>query len=224
MIMARNAINIHVIDNRVESRNSVKRIVAESDQATITAEFASYEEAWQGISIAYPDILVIEIGVRNGNGMEFVRKVRLQHPDVRILVYTHQDESLYAERALRVGAHGYLMKTAHPDEFLQALRTIMRGDFYVSPAIEEKILRGIAGQEEADEKNPEHILSNRELEIFVKIGEGLSSREIAAQLALSIKTVETHRAHIKRKLNIRSARELVQQAQHWITHAYAVSK
>lgn len=219
--MAKHAINIHIIDDQQEFRNTIKRLIAESGLATITSEFSSYEEATQGLTRESPEIQIVEIGIRNGNGMEFIRKMRLQHPDVRILVYTDQDENLYAERALRVGAHGYLMKSSKPEEFLEALQTIREGAFYVSATIEEKILRGIAGQEEGTEKDPEHILSNRELEIYVKIGEGSSSREIAAQLALSIKTVETHRAHIKRKLNIRSARELVQQAKEWVEHAYA---
>lgn len=219
--MARRAITVHIIDNHRESRDAVKEMIAAAGNATVTAEFASYEEAWAGLAHEYPDLLIVEIGVRNGNGMEFIRKMRLQHPDIRILVYTHQDEMLYAERALRIGAHGYLMKTSASEAFREAFRTVMHGDYYVSLSIEEKIMRGIAGQEVIDEIDPEQLLSNRELEIFVKIGEGLSSREIAEQLGLSIKTVETHRAHIKRKLNIRTARDLVQQAEEWVNRACA---
>jgi len=219
--MARCGINVHIIDNHTGARDLIRRLIADSDIATIIGEFPSYEDAWKGIARDMPDLLILETGLRNGNGMEFIRKVRLQYPDVRILVFTDQDEHLYAERALRVGAHGYLMKSTVSEEFRRALQTIMQGEFYVSSAVEEKILRGIAGQVAADEKDPEHVLSNRELEIFVKIGEGRSSRAIAEQLALSIKTVETHRAHIKRKLNVRSARDLVQQAKEWVSRAYA---
>ncbi len=212
---------LYIIDDQKDSRDAIKRMIASTGHKAAISEFSYYDEAWHAMDRELPDLLIIEIGVRNGNGMEFIRKMRLQHPDVRVLVFTHQDETLYAERALRVGAHGYLMKQATQAEFREAFLSLMRGDYYVSPLIEEKIMRGIAGQEGVDEVNPEQVLSNRELEIFVKIGEGLSSREIAEQLHLSVKTVETHRAHIKRKLNIRSARDLVQQAHEWVSHAYA---
>ncbi len=220
--MARLSINIHVIDHHPESRQSIRRLLAEAGlHAQVTQEFGHYDEALRGVKNETPDLMIVEIGIRNGNGMEFIRKMRLHYPNVRILAFTHQDEALYAERALRVGAHGYLMKNASAQTFQQAVRAVLCGELFVSPAIEEKILRGIAGTEETDERDPEKVLSNRELEIFVKIGEGTSSREIAEQLALSIKTVETHRAHIKRKLNIRSARDLLQQAREWVEHTYA---
>jgi DNA-binding NarL/FixJ family response regulator len=207
--------SIYILDSKREARAAVCDWVHRILRESAVQEFQSYDQALQMIATAEPFMLVMEIGIRNGNGMEFIRKMRLQHAHLHILVYTDQDETLYAERALRIGAHGYLMKDASFEDFQFAFETVLRGDLYVSKVIEDKIMRAIARQSERDEFNPERLLSNRELEIFVKIGSGLSSRDIADQLALSIKTVETHRAHIKRKLNIRSARELARQAEEW---------
>jgi len=213
--------SIYILDHRRETRATVCDWVHRILRESAVQEFHSYEQALQVMATSVPFMLVMEIGIRNGNGMEFIRKMRLQHANLRILVYTDQDEALYAERALRIGAHGYLMKGAGFEDFQIAFETVRRGDLYVSKVIEDKIMRNIARQSESGEFNPERLLSNRELEIFVKIGSGLSSRDIADQLALSIKTVETHRAHIKRKLNIRSARELTRQAEDWAEHVYA---
>jgi len=214
-------ISVYILDIERDARAHVCEWVHRILRESALQEFSGYEQALQTIAAAPPSMLVVESGIRNGNGMEFIRKMRLQHPEVRILVYTDQDESLYAERALRIGAHGYLMKSATFEAFQEAFDTVLRGDLYVSRAIEDKILRNIARQDESGVFDPERLLSNRELEIFVKIGSGLSSRDIADQLALSVKTVETHRAHIKRKLNIRSARDLTRQAADWAEHVYA---
>lgn len=200
--MARRNISILLIDDSATYEPLIRRVLESVGSVRVIGTAHHYENACRLIDRHFPDLIIVDIGIRNGNGMEFIRRVRLKHPDIRVLVYTEQDEHLYAERALRIGAHGYLMKTTACTGLPDAVRTLIQGNLLVSHAIEEKILRGIAHQPEMDERDPEKLLSNRELEIFVKIGEGLSSREIADQLALSVKTVETHRAHIKRKLNL----------------------
>jgi len=209
---------ILVIDDRADGRAQINELLRGMPLCKMLGECASTDAAWRKIESHKPDLILIELGLTHGNAMEFIRKLRIIYPEIRLLVYTHQDENLYAERALRAGAHGYLNKPVKAEKLRDVISTLMRGDLYVSSAIESKILHHLAGLEEVEDRNdPEQVLSNRELEIFVKIGEGFSSREIASLLGLSIKTVETHRAHIKRKMNIENARELVQQADHW-TH------
>jgi DNA-binding NarL/FixJ family response regulator len=220
--MATKPISIDVVDDQPAQRKAVKQLLAHIVPSAVIAEYTGYSDALRGLAHYLPELLIVEIAIHEGNGMEFVRKLRLQYPSIRMLVYTRQDEQLYAERALRVGAHGYLMRPAVPDLFAEAVHTVLRGDLYVSPAIEDHILRHIAGQAEDRPDDPELVLSNRELEIFVKIGEGLTSREIAEQLTLSVKTVETHRAHIKRKLQIHAAHELQQRATDWVAQSQSV--
>ena len=220
--MATKTISIDLVDDRPAQRKAVKQMLAHIVPSAVIAEYGSYGDALRGVDHYVPELLIVEIAIREGNGMEFVRKLRLQHPAARVLVYTDQDEQLYAERALRIGAHGYLMKPADSGVFAEAVHTVLRGDLFVSPAIEELILRHIAGQAEDRSDDPEQVLSNRELEIFVKIGMGLHSREIAEELTLSVKTVETHRAHIKRKLQIHAAQELQQRAAEWVAQTQSV--
>lgn len=217
--MIRHATTILIVDDSSTYCEQLKQWCATFGSLHVNHVSNCYSDALATIEEVEPDLLIVEIGIRHGNGMEFVRKVGLRHPHLRILVCTHQDELLYAERALRVGAHGYLMKSDNEAQFTKALKKVLQGELYVSPLIEEKILRAIAGQADYDEQDPQKVLSNRELEIFVKIGEGLSSREIAEELSLSVKTVETHRAHIKRKLNIVAARELMSRAGKWASQS-----
>lgn len=214
--MDRQALSVDVVDTDPRTQDMVLSTLAKRGEEVVLTVYESYDAALQGLEHYAPELLVVDIGLSNGNGMEFVRKIRLTHPNVTMLVYSLQDEQLYAERSLRVGAHAYVMKNAELALLEEAIDTILKGDLFVSPAIEAKILRTIARPETTDEPDPERLLSNRELEIFVKIGEGHSSRDIAIQLGLSVKTVETHRAHIKRKLSAPNSTNLVRFAKDWV--------
>ncbi len=218
--MIQQDVSILLVDDSKTCEKQVRHVLKPIKGLHVAGVMRSYDEASRWIEKEPPHLLILEIGIRSGNGMEFIRKTRLHHPDIRILVYTDQDEQLYAERALRVGAHGYLAKSAEPRDLQTAVDTLLQGNLYVSPLIEDKILRHIAEESDPDKRDPEIVLSNRELEIFVKIGKGLSSRDIAEQLGLSVKTIETHRAHIKRKLNVTAGGELVHQATEWVAHTH----
>lgn len=214
--MDRQAISVDVVDTDQRIPIEVERALQSLGEDVVLTVYENYEAAADGMQHYTPDLLIVDTGLPQGNGMEFIRKIRIQKPEVLILVYTELDELLYAERALRIGAHGYVMKGNGATCLKEALGVILRGELFVSPTIETKILKTIAGAERKQPPNPERALSNRELEILVLIGEGLTSREIAAKLALSIKTVETHRAHIKRKLQTPSATNLVRYAKEWV--------
>lgn len=209
-------ISIDVIENDTVSRHQLRDWIKRMEAVTLVAEYTSYEDALAGLQHYTPELLIMEIGLRGGHGLEILRKIRIQYPAIRLLVFSTKDELLYAERALRAGAHGYLMKPATGAVFSQAVAALLGDQLYVSPAIEAKILRAIACQQEEALAQPDKILSNRELEIFFKIGQGMASKTIAEQLDLSLKTVETHRTHIKRKLGACSARELRRQAADWV--------
>lgn len=213
--------SIDVIDNDPASYSRLQQWLDQLMPGAVLTLHATYDEATNSLAQYMPDLLIVEIGMRKGNGMEFIRKTRLNYPDVRLLIYTTQDENLYAERALRIGAHGFLVKSSDRADFEKALHAIMHGNFFVSANIEDRILRGLVAHDEDEIADPERVLSNRELEIFVKIGEGMSSKDIAAHLGISVKTVETHRAHIKRKLNTHSAGELKRKAAEWTARTYA---
>ncbi len=215
--MSRKTISVAIVDDSDNWCQQAEAMLNESPYTCSITTYDAYQSALNGIAQASPDLLIVELGIRQGNGMEFIRKMRLTQPELLMLAFSHQDEQLYAERALRVGAHGYVMKGSPPELFQSALERILNGELFVSPPIEAKILRSVAGSGLiSDEPDPEKLLSNRELEVFVKIGQGASSREIAQQLALSIKTIETHRAHIKRKLNTPTASSLVHCATEWV--------
>lgn len=215
--MSRKTISVAIVDDSDHWCQQAEAMLNESPYTCSITTCDAYQSALNGIAQASPDLLIVELAIRQGNGMEFIRKMRLTQPELLMLAFSHQDEQLYAERALRVGAHGYVMKGSPPELFQSALERILNGELFVSPRIEAKILRSIAGSGlTSDEPDPERLLSNRELEVFVKIGQGASSRDIAQQLALSIKTVETHRAHIKRKLNTPTATALVHCAAEWV--------
>ncbi len=216
--MARRAIHLYIVDNE-QYCNGIKQMIADMRVQAHISECSTCKEAERAFATREPDVLILDTNACSGGAMEFIRRIRLHHPNMRMLIFTDQDETVYAERALRAGAHGYLMKPADPKPFQAALHEVMEGNYHVSPAIEEQILRAIAGRGRSADLDPKQVLSNRELEIFAKIGKGLTSRDIASQLSLSVKTVATHRAHIKRKLNVCSARDLLQHARDWLPRA-----
>lgn len=163
-----------------------------------------------------PDIVVLDLILRSGDGLDLLRALKERHPALPALVISMQDEEIYAERALRAGARGYLMKHSATEEFLDAIRTVLAGNIYVSRKMNIRILHRLASGDTAPGDNLLHMLSNRELQIFQMIGAGMSNREIAPRLGISSKTVETHRENIKHKLGLKDGVALVQSATDWL--------
>ncbi len=162
------------------------------------------------------DLAIVDVGLGGGaNGIELTKMIKAEQPELPMLVVSMHDEVLYAERALRAGARGYVMKREALDSILSAVRDVLSGEIYISPSMSKRMLfNHIQGGGEA--RSPVERLTDRELEIFQLIGEGYDMHEIARQLHLSKKTVEAHRANIKEKLNVSSAREVVRQAAQWV--------
>ena len=178
----------------------------------------SAEEALSHVPQLKPDLVITDVTLPGRNGLDLLRELQVIEPNCRVLVVTMHDELLYAERALRAGARGYLMKEAGSEKMLAAIRHVLSGQVYVSERMQAKILSGMIGQpSKSAEISPIEKLSDREFEVFRLLGEGKTTKEIAHQLHLSHKTVAVHRGHIKEKLGVTNANELVHQAVRWVT-------
>ena len=162
-----------------------------------------------------PDILIVDISLSGPDGLDLLKNIRNLYPTLPVLILSMHDESIYAERALRAGANGYIMKQEATEKVLVALRRILSGEIYVSDRIANSMLRHYVRGANSSEHSSISDLTDRELEVFRLIGEGHGTRQIAEALHLSVKTVESYQAHIKEKLSLRSARELVQRAVQW---------
>ena len=164
------------------------------------------------------ELAVIDISLADRSGLDLLKDLAARWPKLNVLMLSMHHESLYAERALRAGARGYIMKQEAPDKVLVAIRKILAGDVYVSDSMATKMLRALSGRGHAADahESPIERLSDRELEVFRLIGKGFGTREIAEKLFLSVKTVETHREHIKSKLKIANKGELLRYAVQWV--------
>lgn len=182
----------------------------------VCGQAESAEEALTEILKLKPDAAVIDISLPGMNGIELVKNLLHQLPELKILIVSRHDEELYAERALRAGAKGYLMKLEAGEILVSAVRQVLNGGLYLSDNIGNKLLMKLASGNAAKGDNPLDLLSDRELEVFELTGQGLSTREIGEKLHISVKTVESHRANIKEKLHLDTANELMRHAVRWV--------
>lgn len=207
------------MDDHPFVREGLKQLLAGQGDFQLMAEASSASDAQQLIDAQEPDVAVVDLALGADDGVELVRWIRLTHPDVRVLVLSMQDEALYAERLLRLGVSGYVMKNVAGTDFLGALRKVARGQRHVSAAMGERMLSQVArGRSPGADEDPVSALTDRELEVFRLIGEGISTREISQRLTLSMKTVDAHRRHMREKLNLRSTSELIRYATQWVSY------
>jgi DNA-binding NarL/FixJ family response regulator len=203
---------ILIVDAHPIIRVGLRRIIEKEPDLAVCGEVETAADARAAINRLHPDVLVSDIDLKEVDGIELVRHVRAHHPKLPILVLSSQDETIYAGRMLSVGANGYIMKDATGEQFLDSLRRVLQGAIYVSEAVGNDLINRFAAGDAYVSSDPIHSLSNRELQILLMIGKGISTREAAEALHLSIKTVESHRQRIKRKLNLSSGAQLVQYA------------
>ncbi len=171
--------------------------------------------ALQAITVAKPDFLVVDISLSGPDGLDLLKSIRARYPSLPVLILSMHDETIYAERALRAGANGYIMKQEATEKVLVAVRQILTQKVYVSDRIANRMLQQYIKGSVSETQSPIAELSDRELEVFRLIGEGHGTRKIAEELHLSVKTVESYQAHIKEKLSLKNGRELVQRAIQW---------
>ncbi len=211
---------IFIVDDHPLVRSGFHQLIAGEPDLSVCCEAGSMTEALERLTAHKPDLAIVDVSLPDGNGLELVKRMRSRSPQTRVLVASMHDEELLAERALRAGAMGYVNKQEAAEQVIDAIRQILKGRIYLSPRVAERLQRD--GHISAAEPghSPVERLSNRELEVFDLIGRGLSTGEIADSLHLSVKTIETYRANIKKKLKLKSAAELSRSAIQWSLEGY----
>lgn len=207
---------IYIVDDHPLVRQGLSQIVASEADMEICGEAEDSPAAIRGVGEANPDAIIVDISLKGANGLELIKNLKAIHEDIPILVFSMHDETIYAQRALRAGAKAYVMKKESPSKVVDAIRKIIQGEIYVSPSVADQVLHQIVSGPGNFSTSPVDRLTDRELEVVQLIGRGLSSREVAESLHLSVKTIESHRAHVKEKLSLRNATELVQFSVQWV--------
>jgi len=213
---ARKPATILIVDDHPLVRAGLRQLVSDEPDLEVCGETANILDAVRMVKETPPDLAIVDISLSDGSGLDLIKRIHAVAPGVRILVASMYDESIYAERAMRAGAMGYLNKQEVAGNVTKALRRILEGKLYLSKKMTDRlVLQGISGTIKKSGGSLISSLSDREVQVFECIGLGLSTAQIATRLSLSIKTIETHRAHIKKKLNLQSANELTMRAVQW---------
>jgi DNA-binding NarL/FixJ family response regulator len=206
---------VYVVDDHPIVRQGLALMINREADMFVCGEAEEAHSALQAMTTVQPDVMIVDISLIGPDGIELVKSIRARNASLPILMLSMHDESTYAERAIRAGANGYIMKQEATEKVLVALRRILNGGVYLSDRIAGKMLQQYVRGTTVVQHSPVADLSDRELEVFRLIGDGHGTRQIAEELHLSIKTVETYQAHIKEKLSLRNARELMQHAIEW---------
>jgi len=206
---------VFLVDDHPIVRQGLTLLINQEPDMVVCGEAESAAPVPAALAAVNPDVLVLDISLSGPDGFDLLKSIRSTNATLPILVLSMHDESVYAERALRAGANGYIMKQEATDKVLVAIRRILGREVYVSDRIANRMLRQIVSKPVNAPPQSIASLSDRELEVFRLIGDGLGTREIAEALQLSIKTVESYQAHIKEKLSLPTARALVQRAIEW---------
>jgi len=207
---------ILIVDDHPIVRQGLAELVNHENDLAVCGQAEDAHQAMKAIKELRPNIAVVDISLRETSGIELIKDINVQYPNLPVLALSMHDESLYAERALRAGAKGYIMKAEATEKVITAIRKILGGEVYVSDKMAAKMVRKLVGRRTEISTSPIERLSDRELEVFNLIGKGYGTRQISERLHLSIKTIETYRAHIKEKLNLANAAELLQYAIQWV--------
>ncbi len=202
---------ILIVDDHSMVREGLRLRISAFPDLEVCGEAVSEDEAMLLVKQTSPHLVIVDISLKGGHGIELIKRIKSSFPSIKMLVSSGFQESLYAERALRAGALGYLNKQDSGEKVIEAIRTVLRGERYVSPVITQRLVSQALGTK-SESKDPIDLLTDRELEIFRMIGKGQTSSAIANDLLLSIHTIDTHRENIKRKLGLKNASELSRQA------------
>jgi len=206
---------ILVVDDHPIVRQGLTLMINREPDLVVCGEAEEAKGALQVLASTHPDVLIVDISLNGPDGLDLLKSIRTTDAALPVLILSMHDESIYAERALRAGANGYIMKQEATEKVLVAVRRILNGEIYVSDRIANKMLKHYITGSGTLRNSTINDLSDRELEVFRLIGEGHGTRQIAEELHLSVKTVESYQAHIKDKLCLRSSRELMQHAIQW---------
>ena len=207
---------ILVVDDHPMTRHGVAQRIRIEPDLEVCAEAGSAETALAAVKKHSPDLVLADLSLGERSGLELIKDLHAFHPHVPILVFSMHYETLYAERALRAGARGYIMKSEGAEKLIEAIRCVASGRVYLSPVMRDRAVHRFSKGPSTAKGDNAAALSDRELEVFELIGQGLGTRQITERLKLSVSTIETHRSHIKEKLNLQNATELVRAAVEWV--------
>ncbi len=207
--------SILIVDDHQIVRTGLKRLIESEPDLSVCCEAGNAQEALDHLENKKPDLMILDISLNGIDGIELTKSVTKRFPNVLILIFSMHDESLFAERCLHAGAHGYIMKQNETDKLIEAIHKILAGNIYLSEACQSQILKKVTRGEHLKEYSFMEKLSDREWIVFELIGKGYGTRQIAEKLSLGIKTIETHKEKIKKKLNLKNAAELAQKATFW---------
>lgn len=212
---------VFILDDHPVVRQGLIQLINQQEPLYVCGEASNFDQAMSEIEASKPDIVLVDISLNGPSGIEYIKTAKAQYPDLLFLVHSMHDETLYAERAIRAGARGYIMKGEPTDRVIAAIRRVLEGKIYLSDTMTEKMLEkrynGVS-----DGVSIMDVLSDRELEIFQLIGEGETTSQIAKRLHRSAKTIETYRARIKTKLNLKDNMQLIRHAMQWVDHPQEV--
>lgn len=204
-------------------RDGLVRLISQHSELTCCGEAATVSEAMAAVALQKPDLVILDLRLRGGDGLDLIKTLLALYPDLRILILSQYEAPMYAERALRAGALGYVVKEQAAEEILGAIRTVLAGEVYLTRGMAALLLHKFVGTPKSPNRGGTDQLTDRELHVLHLLGAGLSTREIAGELNLSFKTIETHRENIKRKLGLQNAAALVHYATQWARQEFAVS-
>jgi DNA-binding NarL/FixJ family response regulator len=207
---------ILIVDDHPIVREGLTAVLSNKPGLQVCGEAATIVEALSLIDTMHPDLAIIDLSLSDGSGLDLIKRIKARNVPTKMLVLTMSDETLYTERALRAGAMGFLHKQEAREKLLEAIHQVLAGRIFVSPAINNRLLQQVMVGKQPLAQSPVTALSDRELEVFELIGQGLGSSEIAQRLHLGIKTIETHRQRIRGKLDLKNSVELIRYATQWV--------
>ncbi|MDB4665219.1 response regulator transcription factor [Verrucomicrobia bacterium] len=211
--------SIFIVDDHPMTRFGLKKLIQSQDTLLLAGESDNAEDTLEKVQKEPPDLLLVDLTLRGRSGLELIKDLRRLLPEIEVLVFSMHEESYYAERVLRAGGRGYVMKSQGAEFLLEAIETIRSGKVYVSNAVKNRFLDNMSGRQDKMSASPVKHLTDRELEVLALVGKAFESVDIAGELNMSVKTVEAHRSSIRQKLNIRTRAELVRFAVLWLTEA-----
>lgn len=201
--------NVFIVDDHPLVRQGLTTVIDQQNDLAVCGDAEDVAQALSSIENCKSDIVIVDISLQKSNGMRLIEELKHRWPDILALVFSMHDESIYAERCLKAGAKGYIMKKEPPEKVVSALRTIINGDIYISADLGKRLLHKFVGNRLEVFNSPIESLSNRELEIYQLFGQGLRPRETADKLNLSVKTIETYIEHLKKKMDLKSFHEII---------------
>ncbi len=200
---------VFIIETLPIIRHGLKQFIDLQTDLMVCGEARNLSDALTGMEDSSPDMIIADLSIGNGNGIFLTEDIVNKFNDIPLLVFSINDESIFAERCLRAGARGYVMKTKSPENIISAIRTVLKGEIYVSHQAQHTLLNNYFHSNSKIDLSPIKSLSNRELEVLQLMGQGLKAKQIADELNLSVKTIETHTDRIKKKMNLKYTREVL---------------